>query len=179
MSENETLGVRRQHSQMLFVFEQPRIHLARQVPGVLRDNARHQDVLPGNLGDTSDQLRIAVKKLTPNLLAQIEFRRVWAARRMRCVPRDGQVQYFEKVVARPRHGKFSAWMSRNMYSFEDWLIKSDASKQPAGPGFPRFIIAEMDGCRLRSGIASARNCYQSVGVPIGRRSDRLIGARQR
>src|ERR1700733_12175194 len=146
MSEHETLGVRGQHSQMLFVFEQPRIHLARQVPGVLRDHARHQGALPGNLGDTSDQARIAVITLTPNLLAQIESCRVLAARRIRCIPRDWQVQHFEKVVARPRYRKLSASMSRNMYSFEYWLIKSDAGEQPAGAGFPRFIIAEMDGC---------------------------------
>ena len=69
VGKHESSGVPRQHRQVPLVLEQPRIHPARQLPRVWRDNTRNQDALPGNLGDASNNARIAAEIPMPGRLA--------------------------------------------------------------------------------------------------------------
>jgi hypothetical protein len=102
----------------------------------LSDNARNEDMLPGNLGVASNHTRIATEKLVPCRLAQEQPRREWVGRPIPCIRRDRQIKQFEKIVACPANRKFCTSMSRNMDSLAYRLIEGNAGKQVPSARLP-------------------------------------------
>jgi hypothetical protein len=117
---------------MLFVLKHPRIHVAGQLPGALRDNAHDQGALAGYPDDTSNDARVAGPEPAPRRLAQNESCCVLAIGPVRRIPwdrlGDRQVEQLEEIVACPANGKLRELISRNMDSFAYGLIESNPSK---------------------------------------------------
>jgi hypothetical protein len=115
---------------VLVVLKHPRIHVARQLPGALRDNAHDQSALAGYPNDMSNDARVAAPKPSPRRLAQNQSCGVLAIGPIGHIHwdrhGDRQVEQIEEVIACPANGKLGKLMPRNRDLLAYRLIEGNA-----------------------------------------------------
>ena len=110
---------------MLFVLKHPRIHVAGQLPGALRDNAYNQGALTSYPNDASNNARVTAPKPVPRRLAQNESGCVVAMGPIHRIRWERQVEQLEEIVACPANGKLRELIARNMDLFAYGLIEGN------------------------------------------------------